>query len=227
MAHVNTFASSPAHSPAPSSSSGRDLLDEIYALSHSTIVHQRAINNLSEALEILRNSPTTSANLQYAYGRSVTGVAAIKRLRALHFDAADTALCRGTTETEKPRTESTSRAVFHPPVVTQKRRRRRYFESAYKRKVAQMVREHALPIDIVCRELNLNASLLRRWLQEFDVEQALGSAVPQPMLSEEGGAGAPQELVQQLQADNQLLKKLLAVFVREITHVADLQDKSE
>ena len=227
MAHVNTFASSHAHSPAPSSSSGRALLDEIYALSDSTILHQRAINNLSEALDILRNSPTTSANLQYAYGRSVTGVAAIKRLRALHFEAGDTALCRGAAEKENPRTESTNRGVCYPPVVTQKRRRRRYFESAYKRKVAQMVREHALPIDIVCRELNLNASLLRRWLQEFDVEQALGSAVPQPMLSAAESARTPQELLQQVQADNQLLKKLLAVFVREITHVAALQEKGE
>lgn len=33
--------------------------------------------------------------------------------------------------------------------------------------------------------------------------------------------------LQQIQADNQLLKKLLAVFVREITHVAALQEKGE
>ena len=209
MAHMHPCAPSPA--PSPSTHSNR-LAVQLEC--DRGRLCQRAIDGLSDALHVLQGNPTSVTELQHALGRSMRAVTALKRLAALGCSA--------------PPTQSPAKAHDAPAlqatVLTKKRRRRRYFDAHYKRQVVQLMREKHLTVGQVCKDLNLVDSAVRRWLLEFGTPQACppgpdstASIAIAPVLSDaEQRICALEHRLQQLQSDNELLKKTSALFAREI-----------
>ena len=178
-------------------------MSHLHASAHSPFPHpdsladrtrlcQHAIDGLSEALKCL-------TALERAMEGFHLGVAAAQSPQQLD---------------EAPPLQAT--------VLTKKRRQRRYFSPSYKLQVAQLIRQENRSVNEVSQELNLAKSILYRWLLEFDVRQALATDGPSspaaPMLSDTGQRIRQlEERLQQLQADNDLLKKASALFAREIS----------
>src|ERR1700727_3275315 len=95
---------------------------------------------------------------------------------------------------------------------------RRNFDTALKLQVVQMIRDQGLSVGQVCRDLNLVDSAVRRWLAQYDAEQAGGPGGGKPLTAE-------QQRIRELQAENRRgredvtrLKKAWALFARELTY---------
>jgi len=93
---------------------------------------------------------------------------------------------------------------------------RRTFDSPFKLQVVQMIRDQGLGIGQVCRDLDLVNSAVRRWLAQYDAEQAGQPGIGKPLTAE-------QERIRQLERENQrlredvsILKKASAFFAREL-----------
>lgn len=93
---------------------------------------------------------------------------------------------------------------------------RRTFDSPFKLQVVQMIRDQGLGVGQVCRDLDLVDSAVRRWLAQYDAEQAGQPGIGKPLTAE-------QERIRQLERENQrlredvsILKKASAFFAREL-----------
>jgi transposase len=93
---------------------------------------------------------------------------------------------------------------------------RRTFDSPFKLQVVQMIRDQGLGVGQVCRDLDLVNSAVRRWLAQYDAEQAGQPGIGKPLTAE-------QERIRQLERENQrlredvsILKKASAFFAREL-----------
>ncbi|MBC7161952.1 MAG: transposase, partial [Immundisolibacter sp.] len=91
---------------------------------------------------------------------------------------------------------------------------RRTFDSPFKLQVVQMIRDQGLGVGQVCRDLDLVNSAVRRWLAQYDAEQAGQPGIGKPLTAE-------QERIRQLERENQrlredvsILKKASAFFAR-------------
>lgn len=225
MSHVHACANSSAQLP-PHHLQTPELSNSDSIALETTRLHQRAINGLTDALNVLRSSPMVTADLQHALGRGMRGVTALKRLNTLRCAASDSPSCSAATTQGVPKVDASclntaaseaSYSLFPSTFPAKQRRRRRYFDRSYKQQVAQLIRQQHLSVSWASKEFNINASMVRRWLIEFDAEQAANSsAVQQPNLSEVERISALEERLRQLQADNELLKKATALFAREI-----------
>lgn len=227
MAHVNAGATPHAQFSFHRNQALELPTSDICAL-ETTRLYQRAINGLTEALNLLRNNPKSGIELQHALGRSMRGVTALKRLAALGGSSEPAQhLGRGAPPQPEPKVDETP--AVHTNMLTKKRRRRRHFDACYKRQVVQLIRKQHLTISQVSKELNLTYSAVRRWLLEFDVQETHGPMSPSD--SDNSGTGTPaahqlsdaeqrirqlEERLQQLQSDHELLKKASASFAREI-----------
>ena len=221
MPHLHARAPSPAHSPYPHPNALADQLE-----CERTLLRQRAIDSLSEALHVLNSHPKSVIELQQAIGRSMRGVTALKRLAALGCSTAPTQHSVESVAPHSPPQVDVAPAV-QATALTRKRRRRRHFDTHYKRQVVQLMREQHLSVGQVCKHLNLIDSVVRRWILEFGAQE---TAVPHSLCSTESTASPTaqppsdaeqrmrqlEERLQQLQADNELLKKASASFAREI-----------
>ena len=49
---------------------------------------------------------------------------------------------------------------------------RRSFDTSFKHQVVQMIKVQGLSVEQVCKDLNLVESTVRRWLSQFEAEQA-------------------------------------------------------
>ena len=49
---------------------------------------------------------------------------------------------------------------------------RRSFDTSVKHQVVQMIKVQGLSVEQVCKDLNLVESTVRRWLSQFEAEQA-------------------------------------------------------
>lgn len=228
MAHLHASAPSSAHSPFPPPDSFAD-----HPECDCTRLCQCAIDGLSEALHVLRSNPNSVIELQHALGRSMRGVTALKRLMALETASMPTPhLGRDSVATLQSQQTVNETPASQATVLTQKPRHRRYFHPSYKLQVAQLIRQKKLSVNEVCQELNLAKSVVHRWLLEFDVRQASATDGPSGTPSSPAAAvlsDAEQHIrqleqrLQQLKADNELLKKASAFFAREICGSSSVQ----
>ena len=93
-----------------------------------------------------------------------------------------------------------------------------------KHQLVQLMREQNLTVAQVCKDLNLVDSVVRRWLLEFGAPQecppgtdSTASIATAPVLSDaEQRISALEYGLLQLQADNELIQKTIALFAREI-----------
>lgn len=178
---------------------------------------QRAATGFSDALDVvldLNPRAPAVAQLDHALGRGLRGVTALKRLRSIGRSGA---AVNTTAESENGR-QADPLCAFQashtqPTVGLKKRRPRRHFDKDYKRWVVQLRRERNLTISEISKELNLTYSAVCSWVREFEAEQI---ASAQARTEQEERIGALQEQLQQLQDDNELLKKASALFAREL-----------
>ena len=221
MPHLHARAPSPAHSPYPYPNALADQLE-----CERTLLRQRAIDSLSEALHVVNSDPKSVIELQQAIGQSIRGVTALKCLAALGCSTAPTQHIAESVAPHSPPQVDEAPAV-QATALTRKRRRRRYFDTHYKRQVIQLMREQHLTVGQVCKHLNLVDSAVRRWILEFGAQKTdmphspcgtdnTGSQTAHQLSDAEQRIRQLEERLQQLQSDNDLLKKASASFAREI-----------
>ena len=203
MSHIHTPAPSSAHHPCHPHE-----LD-------CTVLYQRAMSGLHDALEVLRTSPLSASNLEQALGRGMRGVTAIKRLKALKTESAPWSFI-----TPKAQGQDAAACLpVCPTSVPSKRRSRRRFDADYKRQVVHLIRQQRLSAGQASEKFNIHHTVLRRWLTEFDAEQT-SAGTGNPTVSEAERIRALEERLSQLQSDNELLKRASALFARELGSVA-------
>lgn len=93
---------------------------------------------------------------------------------------------------------------------------RRTFDSPFKLQVVQMVRDQGLSVGQVCRDLDLVDSAVRRWLAQYDAEQAGQPGVGKPLTAERQRIRQLERENQRLREDVSILKKASAFFAREL-----------
>lgn len=97
--------------------------------------------------------------------------------------------------------------------MTQKRRT---FDASFKLQIVQMIRDQGLSVMQVCRDMNLGETAVRRWIAQFDAEQAGQIGVGKPLTAEQQRIRQLEAENRQLRQDNDLLKKASAFFAREL-----------
>ena len=95
-------------------------------------------------------------------------------------------------------------------------RNRRTFDAAFKLQVAQMIREQGLSVGQVCRDQDLVDSAVRRWLAQYDAEQAGQAGTGKPLTPEQQRIRELERENQRLREDVTILKKASAFFAREL-----------
>lgn len=95
-------------------------------------------------------------------------------------------------------------------------RPRRNFDTAFKLQVVQMIRDQGLSVVQVCRDLDLVDSAVRRWLEQYDSEQAGQPGIGKPLTAEQQRIRQLERENQRLREDVSILKKASAFFAREL-----------
>ncbi|WP_461548216.1 IS3 family transposase [Sphaerotilus sulfidivorans] len=80
------------------------------------------------------------------------------------------------------------------------KQRRRKFDPAFKLQVVRMIREQNVSLGQVCRDMDLVDSAVRRWVEQYDAEQAGGPGQGKPLTGE-------QQRIRELEAENRRLKE--------------------
>ncbi|SHF70128.1 transposase [Lampropedia hyalina DSM 16112] len=96
------------------------------------------------------------------------------------------------------------------------RRTRRNFDPTFKLQVVQMIRDQGLSVGQVCRDLELVDSAVRRWLRQYDAEQAGQPGQGKPLTAEQQRIRQLETENQRLREDVSILKKASAFFAREL-----------
>lgn len=95
-------------------------------------------------------------------------------------------------------------------------RPRRQFDATFKLQVARMIRDQGLSVMQVCRDQQLVESAVRRWLAQYDAEQAGQPGIGAPLTSEQQRIRELERENQRLREDVSILKKASAFFAREL-----------
>lgn len=85
--------------------------------------------------------------------------------------------------------------------------RRRTFDAAFKLQVVQMIRTQYLSVGQVCRDLDLVDSAVRRWLAQYEAEQAGQAGIGKALTPDQQRIGELERECQRLHEDVWLLKK--------------------
>ena len=84
---------------------------------------------------------------------------------------------------------------------------RRSFDTSFKLQIVRMIRDQGMSVSQVCRDQDLVESAVRRWLDQFDAEQAGQSGAGKPLTPEQQRIRQLESELRQLRMDNDLLKK--------------------
>ena len=96
------------------------------------------------------------------------------------------------------------------------KRTRRQFDTAFKLQVVRMIRDQGMSLGQVCRDMNLVDSAVRRWVEQYDAEQAGGPGLGKPLTSEQQRIRELETENRRLKEDVAVLKKASAFFAREL-----------
>ena len=100
--------------------------------------------------------------------------------------------------------------------------KRRTFDTSFKRRIVQMVKDQGLSVSPVCRDMKLGETAVRRWLGQFDAEKLGQHGIGKPLTAEQGQIRQLEAENRQLKMDNDLLmarghvEKASAFFAREL-----------
>ena len=106
--------------------------------------------------------------------------------------------------------------IPHEDLNAMTSRIRRRFDTAFKLQVVQMIRDQGLSVTQVCRDLDLVDSAVRRWLAQYDAEQAGQPGQGKPLTAEQQRIRELERENQRLREDVSILKKASAFFAREL-----------
>lgn len=95
-------------------------------------------------------------------------------------------------------------------------RKRRSFDASFKLQVVKMIKERGLSVSQVCRDMELGETAVRRWLTQFDAEQAGQPGLGKPLTAEQQRIRQLEEENRRLRQDVDILKKASAFFAREL-----------
>ena len=95
-------------------------------------------------------------------------------------------------------------------------RKRRTFDASFKLHVVQMIRDQGLSVGQVCQDMSLGETAVRRWLEQYDAEQAGQRGIGKALTAEQQRIRALESENRQLRQDVDLLKKASAFFAREL-----------
>jgi transposase len=95
-------------------------------------------------------------------------------------------------------------------------KKRRGFDSGFKLQVVHMIKDQGLSVSQVCEDMDLGETAVRRWLKQFEAEQAGGRGIGKPLTAEQQRIRQLEAEVRQLRMDNDILKKASAFFAREL-----------
>ena len=79
-----------------------------------------------------------------------------------------------------------------------------------------MIKAQGLSVGQICKDLNLVESAVRRWLNQFEAEQAGLSGIGKPITAEHQRIRQLESENRQLRGDVEILKKASAFFAREL-----------
>ncbi len=79
-----------------------------------------------------------------------------------------------------------------------------------------MIRAQHLSVGQVCRDLDFVDSAVRRWLAQYDAEQAGQAGIGKALTPDQQRIGELERECQRLREDVWLLKKASAFFAREL-----------
>lgn len=92
----------------------------------------------------------------------------------------------------------------------------RTFDPSFKLEVVKMVKDQGMSVPQVCRDLGIGPTAVRRWIQQYDDEQAGGPGIGRPLTSEQQRIRQLEQQIRELKMDNDILKKATAFFAREL-----------
>ena len=95
-------------------------------------------------------------------------------------------------------------------------RKRRTFDTNFKLRTVQLIRDQGLSVGQVCRDMDLGETAVRRWVAQFDAERGGQSGIGKPLTAEQQRIRQLESENRQLRQDNDLLKKASAFFAREL-----------
>ncbi|WP_035055075.1 IS3 family transposase, partial [Andreprevotia chitinilytica] len=87
---------------------------------------------------------------------------------------------------------------------------RRTFDSSFKLQVVKMIKDQGLSVAQVCRDMGLGETNVRKWLKQFEAEQAGQPGPGLPLTAEQQRIRQLEAENRQLRQDNDILKKASA-----------------
>lgn len=95
-------------------------------------------------------------------------------------------------------------------------RKRRNFDPSFKLEVVKMVKEQGLSVQHVSESMSIGPTAIRRWVEQFDAEQAGQPGIGKPLTPEQQRIRQLEQENRQLRGDVEILKKASAFFAREL-----------
>jgi transposase len=95
-------------------------------------------------------------------------------------------------------------------------RQRRKFDPSFKLEVVRMIKEQGLSISHVGQTMGLGETAIRRWITQFEAEQAGQPGIGKPLTPEQQRIRQLEQENRQLRSDVEVLKKASAFFAREL-----------
>lgn len=95
-------------------------------------------------------------------------------------------------------------------------KKRTTFDDSYKLEIVKMIKDQGLTVPQVCRDQNIGATAVRRWVQQYEAEQLGQSGIGKPLTAEQQRIRQLEQENRQLKTDNDILKKATAFFAREL-----------
>ena len=93
---------------------------------------------------------------------------------------------------------------------------RRSFDASFKLQGVQRIKTQGLSVGQVCKDMGLGESVVRRWLSQFEAEQAGLPGIGKPITAEHQRIRQLESENRQLRGDVEILKKASAFFAREL-----------
>lgn len=95
-------------------------------------------------------------------------------------------------------------------------RQRRNFDTSLKLEVVRMIKEQGLSVQHVSESMGIGPSAVRRWLKQYEDEQAGQPGIGKPLTPEQQRIRQLEQENRQLRGDVEILKKASAFFAREL-----------
>ena len=95
-------------------------------------------------------------------------------------------------------------------------KQRKIFDTSLKLEVVRMINEQGLSVQNVSQTMDIGATAIRRWLQQYEAEQKGQAVIGKPLTAEHQRIRQLEQENRQLKGDVEILKKASAFFARAL-----------